>query len=720
MKRTLLLIPSLLALLSLLGISSSSSAAGLAEVVPLGLTADGDDRAGLCYSFYPDSTNERAYVDLARDAGSRWDRFDFVWPRLENQDGSWRLDAREAYDELVTDLDTAGFGMVGILLWTPDWAATSGVTSLSAPDLDQRPPGWYAPVPGSSAVRTMSISSASSSPPQGLYQPWDDWTTGDGDAINYWGRFVYKVVDRYGDRVKHWEMWNEPEWTYFWTGTSTDYARLLKVGYQATKAACGDCQVLFGGLHYWANTDYFTWVLNTLRDDPDAAANDYFFDVMSVHLYSRSSNTYDVVNDIRDEMILRTSDHPIWLTETGVPMWDDAAVDPHPDKYDYAATQEEAASYLIQSYANAWASGIERYFFFRTHDADMIEYFGVARNDRSLRPAYPAYQVVTRYLIDPAMVTRWTYGNGVRRVTLWGTPHGKVSVLWNTTPAAVAFDYPAILPTATLIDRHGAERVIEPGDNGAYSLNLPGATANLVSDPEDYIIGGEPYLVIEEDTVAPSKAVVDPLDATTDSATITINCRASDDGAGIWGYELLVQKDGGAWERWGALHPAPILFTDGEPEATYCFRVRAWDLAGNPGAWADRQPCTTLGAVTKTRDVQIDVPAVFGDIDGDGDQGDGEDFLTDLSFRLVDGSGQHVMDLDSGSSCSASVTVSVGDYAVVVSPEGWPSFPPEGFLPRYLPLSVGPGDVTLTVAFEAVGLLPHRSSLIFPFIARNG
>ena len=535
MKRRLLPILPIFALLILLGIASNSSAADLAEIIPLIPATQTASRAGMCYSFYPDGGSDRPFMPLAYQAGSRWDRFDFVWPNLEHEDGSWKDEGREAYDTLVNDLTGAGFDMVGILLWTPDWAATSGASAAGAPEDRQRPAGWYAPVPG--GVETygpLSVGSAASSPPAGLGEPWDDWTTGDGDPINYWGRFVYKVVDRYGDRVKHWEMWNEPEWTYFWTGSSSDYARLLKVGYQATKAACGDCQVLFGGLHYWYDQDYYREVLDELADDPNASVNDYFFDVMSLHLYSRSSNAYEVVNDIRSHLKEIASDHPIWLTETGVPIWDDASVDPHPNKYDYAATREEAAAYVIQSFANAWASGVERYFFFRTHDADMGEYFGLIRNDRSLRPAYQAYQVASTHLVSPTMTTRTNYGVGVDRVTLWGTPEGKVSVLWNTTPGTFQFEYPATLSRARVINRQGDEQIVNATD-GVYRLSLPGATANLVSDPDDYFIGGEPYLVIEEDTVAPSKTVVDPLPSTTDPPKVTINCSAGDDAAGIWG-----------------------------------------------------------------------------------------------------------------------------------------------------------------------------------------
>ncbi len=722
MKRGLRLIPSAGALLLVLGIMFSASAADSIQVVPLPPVETTDGRAGVCYSFYPDpvTVTGRPFMPMAYDAGSRWDRFDFVWPKLQQSDGSWNPTDLASYDTLVDDLHDSGFKMIGILLWTPDWAASSGVQGGLPPGAENRPQGWYSPAAQPTKPRlTPMAASAASSPPRGLYEEWDDWTESDGDPINYWGRFVYQIVARYSDRVKHWEMWNEPEWSYFWTGTSSDYAQLLQVGYQATKAACQDCQVLFGGLHYWENPDYYKWVLNILRDDPEADENNYFFDIMSVHLYSRSSNTYDVVNDIRSGITARIPDHPIWLTETGVPVWGDARVDPVIAEYNYAATQDEAASYVIQSYANAWAADVSRYLFFRTHDADMGEYFGLMRNDRSLRPSYAAFQVASSYLISPTLVTRDTEPGGAQRVTLWGTPRGKVSVLWNRTPNPVDLDLEAILPTATLVDQRGATQTITATGN-RYTIPLPGATANLVTDPNDYFIGGEPYLIIEEDTVPPSRATLGPLPATTYSTTIPISWSASDDQAGTWGVEVQVQPEGeGDWSEWLGILDTEEIWSDGydtgQHGTRYCFRARAWDRAGNVGPWSDEERCTRLDL---DRVVHVNVGAVFGDEDGDGDRDSGEVSLDDVSFRLVDRSGSDIAAPGCGASWEITTTLRAGEYAILIEPQGWPS-PPGGWLPRRLTINLDPGEAVWELDRPAIGLLRHRSSSHLPLVARG-
>jgi len=638
------------------------------SVTPLPPVEHTDGRAGACYSFYYDPAPDRPFIRMAYDAGSRWDRFDFIWPNLEPANGAWAPDVLEAYDAVVDALVAEDIHIVGILLWTPDWAATRGMGGLSLPRFDQRPPGWYTPAPRT-ALAPLAVSAASS-PPQGLYLSWND-------PNNHWGDYVYTVVSRYKDQVKHWEMWNEAEWDHFWTGTSADYAQLLKVGYQATKAACPDCTILFGGLHYWANRDFYRWVLNTLNDDPVAPSNNYFFDVMSVHLYSRSASIYDEVNNIRSGMsVYNVADHPIWLTETGVPVWGDPLVDPKP-KYDYAATQEEAAAYTIQSYANAWASGVERYFFFRTHDSDMGEYFGLIRNDHTLRPAYVAYQVATTYLVSPTFTTR-VISDSYLNVTLWGTPRGKVSVLWNESPVTGVYTLPAAMPTATFVDRWGGTRTVTAANvlTGTtefyvYTATLPAATANLDSNLDDYIIGGDPLIVVETETPnEPPTSTVHPLPEVIHSPTFTTTWEGSDNQSGVWLYDIQV-RDGadGEWAGW--LHSTTATsgqFT-GQHGHTYYFRSRATDQVGNRESWpAGPQVHATLDLSSTLR---LSIGAFFADEDRDGIWDEpitgtngitltDEITLTEVALRFLDGAGHDIVSPTVDSAWEFTTTIYAG------------------------------------------------------------
>jgi hypothetical protein len=638
---------------ALLLASTQTAVAEPVEVTPLPPVEETDGRAGACYSYYYDPSPHRPYIQMAYDAGSRWDRFDFIWPNLEPSNNVWDSEVQRAYDDVVNSLDWAGIDMIGILVWTPDWAATSGQSGLSVSHFDQRPPGWYAPVPRSS-LAPQAIG-ASSSPPQGLYLAWDD-------PNNHWGDFVYTVVSRYKDQVKHWEMWNEPEWSYFWTGTSGDYAQLLKVGYQATKAACPDCTVLFGGLHYWANPNYYRWVLGALDNDSAAPSNNYFFDVMSVHLYSRSSSIYNEVNNIRSGMsAYNVGDHPIWLTETGVPVWGDPLA--YNSKYDYAATQDEAAAYVIQSYANAWASGVGRYLFFRTHDADMAEYFGLVRNDHSLRPAYVAYQVATTYLISPTFTTRASTGPYLN-VALWGTPRGKASVLWNEGPTTGFYTLTAAMPTAAVVDRWGVSQTIT-ATGGLYTFTLSAATANLVSNPNDYIIGGDPLIVIETETPnEPPTSTIHSLPTLTYSPTITVTWEGQDNQSGVWFYDIQTRDGlGGSWTYWMQATSATFGQFTGQHDHTYTFRSRATDGVGNREAWPQQSNISITFDLSST--LHLGIGALFADENRNGlwDRpitATDEITLTDVTLRFVDQAGHDVVSPTVGSGWGFTTTIYAG------------------------------------------------------------
>ncbi|MGB9872493.1 MAG: hypothetical protein ACPLYD_12615 [Anaerolineae bacterium] len=702
-------------------------AGGAGPVTPLPPVTDTDGFAGTCYSFYPDPYGQipgRPFLPLMLQAGSRWDRLDFSWPQLEPREGQWNFAAQ---DQLVSDLRTAGMNILGILLWTPDWAATGECVRLTtASSLDQYPTRWHAPVLRPTTT-PMGLPLCMTTPPRGLYEEWNDWTTADGDPVNTWGRFVYTVAYRYRDSVKHWEVWNEPDLSGFWSGTSTDYAQLLKGAYRAVKAACPDCQVLFGGIAYYEKPDFYRWVLNQLKSDPDAPTYNYYFDAMAIHLYHRSSSIYDVTQAIRSGMGEFVPDRPIWLTETGSPVWDDAAVISPTVPYTWSATMDEAAAYVIQSYANARAAGIERYFYFRAHDDycdknrdgdcsdggidyGMGELFGLVRDDRSLRPAYVAFQVATTYLVSPTMVTSVNHSGGVRRVTFWGTPRGKISVLWNTTPTTTLFSYPATLPTALLVDRWGVTRTITPF-GGVYTLTLPGATANNGGGvgTSDYIIGGEPYLVIETDTVPPTATVRSV--TVSQPPTVTVSWEGADDAAGIWLYDVQVREGVGAWATWLTFTSTTTGTYLASRTGTWCFRVRAWDRVGNRGDWSP-EGCA---AVTPTRTLHLTVDAVFGDEDGDGRQGPDEPTLT-ATLRLLDPAGTDAVTPTVGTWGEFTATLPVGVYALEATPEGWPS-PPPGWLPRRLPVEVSSGldvqEVRLTVA-----LRPHRASVYLPMVQR--
>ena len=703
----------LLALIILLSLASLTAltrfvAAGPVAITPLPPVTETDGRAGACYSNYYEHGN-RPFLPLVHRAGVRYDRIDFQWTTIEGSgNNAWNF---SPYDELVTDVLAEDVDLVAILQWTPDWAATVK-SAGGAAGPPQRPPGWYAPVLGGQALRAPVAPSARSSVPQGLYLSWND-------PGNYWGDFVFQTVSRYSQTVQIWEMWNEPDGNWgVWDGSAADYAQLLRVGYRAAKAANPNATVLFGGVMYWADPTFFERVLDVLNDDPAAPANNYFFDVMSVHFYGRSASAYDMVNHVRARMKLYVPDHPIWLTETGVPVYDGT----YPGvRTEYSATENEAAAYLIQSYANAIAANVARYHWFRAHDGDMEEHFGLTHDEKYLRPAYVAYQVVAGYLISPTFTTRVLSGAHVR-VTLWGTPRGRASVLWNTSPTSGVYTLTAAIGTATLVDRMGNTQTVT-ATAGSYTLTLPGATASRVSDPNDYIIGGDPFILIETETPnEPPTSTVHSLPAIVCTPTITVTWEGHDDESGVWIYDVQVQDGSGGWASLAHSTTATSTQFTGQHGHSYYFRSRATDKVGNRADWPALSQANTTFDLAST--VHFSVAAFFADENRDGVwnksiTGTGEVTMTQVTVRLLDGSGGDVVTPTVGSTSEFTAAIYAGQEYRLLATSTESGITETVRYERLLYFNWPYGRRTYTETYVALGL-QRLERLYLPLVVRNG
>ncbi|MDR0815367.1 MAG: hypothetical protein LBN37_06420, partial [Bacteroidales bacterium] len=132
-----------------------------------------------------------------------------------------------------------------------------------------------------------------------------------GDEINknnYYAWYVYNVVKTYGQYVKFWEVWNEPDFTYNWNASQTwdkvnpnpsdlpnlyapiqRYVRMLRITYEVVKSLYPDSYVCVGGLGY----PYFLDAVLRHSDNPaDGSVNNDFpqtggawFDCLSYHIY---------------------------------------------------------------------------------------------------------------------------------------------------------------------------------------------------------------------------------------------------------------------------------------------------------------------------------------------------------------------------------------------------------------------------------------------------
>jgi|GEM_PF-983564 len=161
---------------------------------------------------------------------------------------------------------------------------------------------------------------------------------------NYYARYVYEVVIRYGKWVKYWEVWNEPDFTTATNNTATPgtpgswwtedpspcdlngqfgisapishYVRMLRITYEVVKSLYPESYVCTGGIGYPSFLDAI--LRNTDNPNNGDVSSEYplkggaYFDVLSWHYYPHVDEAFkDWNNDRQDFDYSRHSDAAI-------------------------------------------------------------------------------------------------------------------------------------------------------------------------------------------------------------------------------------------------------------------------------------------------------------------------------------------------------------------------------------------------------------------------
>jgi hypothetical protein len=418
----------------------------------------------------------------ASQLGVGWTRLRFVWSDIQpNDSGQWN-DAR--LEAQVNAEIAAGREVVGLIVNTPPWARKDG---------------------NKAGV------------PNGMELPAND-------PNNLWATFLRKLVTQYAGRVNHWIIWNEPDiWDskyggQTWGGSVDEFLQFQRLGYTVSKAANPNAVIHLAGFTYWWDANYnrtpfFKRFLDALRNDPNAAANNYYFDVATVHQYFRTDVVYDLTLWHHTMMRAYGFDKPVWLVETNAA----PSLDPTwlaPDSQ-FKITLDEQGAFIVQVFAVGIAAGAERIAIYKLADtpgdkAANPEPFGLVRMDGSQRPAFKAFQIAARYLSGFRSATL-DRRDEVAQVTV-DRGGQTTTVLWSRVPLPQKVAVGARTRSALIVDtRTGAART-QGASGGAYTLDLPGS---ICTQPVGgaCLIGGWPVLVVEQGSrgAAPSQSASQPV-----------------------------------------------------------------------------------------------------------------------------------------------------------------------------------------------------------------
>ena len=280
---------------------------------------------------------------LMKEAGIRFVRMDFLWADIEPKQNEFDF---AKYDRIVETLTRYNIKILGLLEYTPPWQ-------------NKR---WNAP------------------PDPALYV-----------------KFATAVVKRYKDKVKYWEIWNEPDSPSYWSPQDDmkTYTVLLKTVYPALKKEDSTCKVLMGGL-----ADTYSIRLKQIYKN---GGKDYF-DIVNIHPFmdplmpNAIGKVRNAYRGVYKQMEASGDAHKeIWLTELGCP----GVVTPTKENgwwQGMSPTEQGQAEWVETVYTKCleW-KGVKKVFwaFFRDtpgHFKNGVDYFGLIRDDFSKKPAFEAYK----------------------------------------------------------------------------------------------------------------------------------------------------------------------------------------------------------------------------------------------------------------------------------------------------------------------------------------
>lgn len=317
------------------------------------------DRLGFAHISAAEGGTPETRYQQAKALGASWNRYPIYWDRVETAPSVFDW---QNYDVQISDDLRHGLKINAILLGRPTFRAdvedSNRIQGLNEPIFAD-----------------------------GSDYPGVDKTI---NPANPWAVYVYETVNRYKpggvlaqqgaiartSGINVWEIWNEPDFELFWSAGIPTYARLLKVAYLAAHQADPEAQVMFAGLLYNGQSNWLAQVLKIFSQDPYHEQFNWYIDQVAVHSYSDPWRTGWLVLNVRQTLIAYGLDRPIWVTETGVPVWDDY---PGPtwavstSTEDVArrrsrATQEQQGWFVIQSAAYAWYEGADVVIFHQLYD----------------------------------------------------------------------------------------------------------------------------------------------------------------------------------------------------------------------------------------------------------------------------------------------------------------------------------------------------------------
>jgi len=363
------------------------------------------------YRLLPDNSfREEFFSAMVRRAslgGARWTRLHSIsWALREPKKGEYVLDD---LDRVFARVEKYKMNILLTTGATPAWTSTSTNTKMNCC-------GAY----------------------EHLYYPPRDWQA--------WSNFMKEVVRRYGSRISHYEIGNEPGYTSaFWTcGDAPAFGKYLKTAYDAIKSVKPDAVVYPGAP---LNADFIDEATRANGGKPS-------YDVLSVHYLGNFKRNAEM--PVRWKGLLRKYGKEERFVNSE---------DMHWCGYGRTHGLAAGAASLVRSHVRDAATGAIRTFSFCGF-GDYSDHYSFFTVRDEPRPYFAAYRAMTHRLecadclgsLSGAEYEAYVFDRQ-------GTP---VTVVWRDEPGKVRIDFGA--ERVTCADMMDVEKAVLAKD-GAVELD---------------------------------------------------------------------------------------------------------------------------------------------------------------------------------------------------------------------------------------------------------
>jgi len=239
--------------------------------------------------------------------------------------------------------------------------------------------------------------------------------------MDNWRNYIRTVATHYKAKIPCYEIWNEPNWGGFYSGTPAKLVELEKEAATILKQVDPAIKVISPGICYTQSYSGRMFLYNYLKAGGGRNA-----DAIGVHLYTGDVGVFTIGEMLKIKQMLvkyNLKSKPIWNTETGIgspPQSDGDLI------LMRRASGEIACEHIIN-----WACGFERYYYYAWDNGDLgLVEGGSGGPGVPIKPVGYAYARIREWLLGSVMnslkadttgtwTCQLTRPNGHRALIVW-------------------------------------------------------------------------------------------------------------------------------------------------------------------------------------------------------------------------------------------------------------------------------------------------------------